>query len=140
DQLGPSGAAEAAALIDARSADHLNHVSMEGIDLLGQTDTAAVLLPASTFMLRAQPPPARRLVEAGAAVAIASDFNPGTSPVLSMPEVVAMACTLYGLSPNEALAGATVNPAWVTGFSDRVGTLEPGKRADFVLLESEDLG
>ena len=72
-------------------------------------------------------------------MAIASDFNPGTSPVLSMPEVVAMACVLYGLSPVEALAAATANPAWVLGLSDRLGTLERGKRADIVVLEGEDL-
>jgi imidazolonepropionase len=79
------------------------------------------------------------LIEAGAAVGLASDFNPGTSPVLSMPEVIAMACTVYRLTPLEAFSAATINPAWVLGLHDRVGTLEPGKRADFVVLDSPDL-
>ena len=139
DQLGASGAAEEAVRLGARAADHLNHASAEGVRALGAAEaTAAVLLPASTFMLRATAPPARELLDAGAAVAVASDCNPGTSPVLSMPEVVAMACTVYGLSPAEALTAATANPAWVLGLSDRLGTLEPGKRADFVVVESED--
>jgi imidazolonepropionase len=139
DQLGTSGAAEAAVAVGARSADHLNHVSSQGVAALGSSETAAVLLAASTFMLRAQAPPAHELMTAGAAVALASDFNPGTSPVLSMPEVMALACALYGLSPSAALTAATANAAWVLGLSDSVGTLEPGKRADFLVLESEDM-
>lgn len=137
DQLGPSGAAEAAAALGARSADHLNNVSGEGVRALGSAETVAVLLPASTFFIRATPPSARALIDAGAAVALASDFNPGTSPVLSMPEVVAFACTLYGLSPHEALSAATVNPAWVLGLSDRLGMLAAGMRADFLVLEGD---
>lgn len=138
DQLGPSGAAEAAAALGARSADHLNHVSPAGVAALGAFPTAAVLLPASTFALRGGAPPVADLLEAGAAVALATDFNPGTSPVLSMPEAIAMACSLYGLSPVGALTAATVNSAWVLGLSDRLGTLEPGKRADFLVLDTED--
>jgi imidazolonepropionase len=136
DQLGGSGAAEASVALDARSADHLNHVSEQGVRALGAADaTAAVLLPASTFMLRAQPSPVASLLEAGAAVAIATDFNPGTSPVLSMPEALAMACTVYAMEPLAALAAATANAAWVLGLGETHGTLEVGKRADFVLLE-----
>jgi len=137
DQLGSSGAAEAACRLRARSADHLNHVSEQGVAALGAAETTAVLLPASTFMLRATPPPARELIDAGAAVALATDFNPGTSAVLSMPEAVAMGCTLYGLSPLGALAGATRNAAWVLGLSDGLGSLEPGKRADFAVLDGD---
>ena len=136
DQLGASGAAEAAVALGARSADHLNHASDAGVSALGlASSTAAVLLPASTFMLRAGAPPARALVDANAIVAVASDFNPGTSPVLSMPEVVAIGCTLYGLDPLHALVAATANPAWVLGLDDRLGRLEPGLRADFAILE-----
>jgi imidazolonepropionase len=135
DQLGPSGAAEAAAALGARSADHLNHVSGPGISALGSADTAAVLLPASTFVLRAPAPPVGALRAAGAALALGTDLNPGTSPVCSMPEAVAFACALYGLTPLDALTAATANPAWVLGLGDRLGTLEVGKRADLVLLE-----
>jgi imidazolonepropionase len=135
DQLGPSGAAEAAAALGARSADHLNHVSPEGIATLGQGRTVAVLLPPSTFTLRAAPAPVAALRDARAAVAIATDLNPGTSPVCSMPEVIAMACSIYGMTPLEALTAATANPAWVLGLDDRIGTLEPGKRADLVSLD-----
>jgi imidazolonepropionase len=137
DQLGPSGAAEAALAVGARSVDHLNHISAEGVAGLGAASAAAVLLPASTLMMRAARPPAGDMLGAGAAVAVATDFNPGTSPVLSMPEVVSLACAVYGLSPLAALSAATINPAWVLGLSERVGSLEPGKRADFVLLDGD---
>ncbi len=136
DQLGASGAAEAAARLGARSADHLNHLSEEGAAALVEGGTVAVLLPASTLMLRGQPPPVDRL--AGAALALSTDCNPGTSPVLSMPEVVALGCAMYGLAPLDALAAATMNPAWVLGLHDRLGSLEPGKRADLVVLDAED--
>jgi imidazolonepropionase len=135
DQLGPSGAAEAAVRLGARSADHLNHLSEAGVAALGASDTAAVLLPASTFTLRAAPAPVAALRDAGAALAIATDLNPGTSPIASMPETIAFACSLYGMTPLEALTAATANPSWVLGLDDRLGTLEPRKRADLVLLD-----
>src|SRR6266511_3433047 len=138
DQLGPSGAAEAAAALGARSADHLNHVSNDGVRALGDAETAAVLLPVSTLFLRAQPPPVADLLSGGAIVALATDFNPGTSPCLSMPEVLAVAASLYRLPPVPAIGAATINPAWVLGLHDRVGSLERGKRADFVVLDSPD--
>lgn len=141
DQLGPSGAAEAAVAVGARSADHLNHVSEAGIEALGTAPaTAAVLLPTSTLMLRSAAPDARALLRSGAAVAVATDFNPGTSPVLSMPEAIAMACSLYGLPPLEALAAATLNAAWVLGLDAMHGTLVPGRRADLVVLEGKGFG
>jgi imidazolonepropionase len=137
DQLGPSGAAEAAVALGARSADHLNHVSATGIAALGGADgTVAVLLPTSTLFLGSSPPDVRGLLDAGAAVAIASDFNPGTSPVVSMPEVIATACSLYGLRPLEALAAATVNAAAALGLAER-GTLAPGRPADLVVLDGD---
>lgn len=139
DQLGPSGAAEAAAAIGARSADHLNHAGRAGVEALGRDPTVAVLLPASTLMLRASPPPAGDLAAAGAAIALASDCNPGTSPVCSMPEVIALGASLYGLPPSAAVAAATANPAWVLGLEDEVGSLQPGKRADVVVLDSPEV-
>ena len=137
DQLGPSGAVEAACRLGARSADHLNHVSEEGARTLCRSPTVAVLLPASTFMLGLTPPPARALVDRGASIALATDFNPGTSPVLSMPEAIAIGCSLYRLQPTEAVAAATATAARVLGLEARLGTLEPGKRADFVVLDAD---
>ena len=137
EQLGRSGAAQVAAELGARSADHLNHLDAGGVRALGAGGTAAVLLPVSTFLLRAPVPPARELVAAGAVVALATDCNPGTSPVASMPETIAIGCALYGLSPHQALSAATANAAWVLGLDARTGTLEVGKRADLVVLEGE---
>jgi imidazolonepropionase len=135
DQLGDSGAAGAAARLGARSADHLNHCSSESVAALARSSTVAGLLPASTFFLRGKPAPARALREAGVPIALATDANPGTSPVVSMPEVIAMAAGVYEVPPLEALTATTLNPAWVLGLADELGTLEPGKRADLVLLE-----
>lgn len=138
DQLGPSGAAEAAVALAARSADHLNHVSATGIAALGSAPaTVAVLLPTSTLFLGSSPPDVRALLDAGAAVAIATDFNPGTSPVLSMPEAIATACSLYGLRPLEALAAATVNASAALGLAPERGTLSPGRPADLVILDGD---
>jgi imidazolonepropionase len=139
DQLGASGAAEAAAALGARSVDHLNHVGDAGVTALGAGTTAAVLLPASTFFLREGAPPATALRDAGAAVAVATDLNPGTSPVCSMPEAIAMACTIYGMDPQAAIVAGTANPAWVLGLDDRLGRIEPGMRADLLLLEEADV-
>jgi imidazolonepropionase len=139
DQLEPSGAAQAAVRLGARSADHLNHAGDEGVRALGGSSTAAVLLPTSTLLLAADPAPAGPLREAGAILALATDLNPGTSPVLSMPEAIAVGCALYRLSPLEALAAATANAAYVLGLEDRVGSLAPGRRADFVVLDAEDV-
>ncbi len=138
DQLGGSGAAEAAVRAGARNADHLNHVSPEGIQALGGGRTVAVLVPMADFFTREQLPPVTALLDAGAAVAVATDFNPGTAPSLSMPETIAMTSTLYRLSPLACLGAATINPAWALGLSDRLGSLEPAKRADFVVLDSTD--
>lgn len=135
EQLGATGAAAVAVALGARSADHLNHLDADGVAALAASDTVAVLLPASAFLLRESAPPVSALREAGAALAIATDFNPGTSAVSSMPETIAFACTSYGLTPLQALAAATANPAFVLGLGDRLGTLQVGKRADLVLLE-----
>ena len=138
DQLGNTRAAEAAVAFGARSADHLNHSDDLGIRALGAAETAAVLLPCSTLILDESLPRVRALRDARAALAIATDCNPGTSPVVSIPEAVATACSLYRLTPAEALVAATLNPAWVLGLHDSLGSLETGKRADLVVLESED--
>jgi imidazolonepropionase len=137
DQLGASGAAEAAVALGARSADHLNHVSRAGIEALANGPTVATLLPTSTLFLRSSPPDVVSLLERGATVAIASDFNPGTSPTLSMPEVVTVACSLYGMTPMQALAASTFNAAKVLGIEGARGTLSVGRAADLVVLDGE---
>jgi imidazolonepropionase len=136
DQLGHTGAAARAGELRARSADHLNHTDASGAAALAAAGTVAVLLPASTFFLRAVPADVAALRSAGAAIAVATDFNPGTSPVCSMPEAIAMASTVYGLAPLEALTAATANPAHVLGLGDRLGRLEPGMRADLLVLDA----
>jgi imidazolonepropionase len=138
DQLGASGAAQVAVALGARSADHLNHTDADGVRALRTADTVATVLPVSTLFLRAQPPPVRELLEGGAAVAVATDFNPGTSPCLSMPEVISVAASLYRMPVAAAVAAATINPAFALGLHDRLGSLEPGKRADFVVLDAAD--
>jgi imidazolonepropionase len=137
DQLADGRAAAAAARLGARGADHLNHTDPGGVAALAASDTVAVLLPASTFCLGAAPAPARDLIDAGAAVAIGTDANPGTSPVVSMPETIAIGCRLYGLSPAEALAAATANAAHVLGLGRTHGRLAPGLRADVLVLDGD---
>ena len=136
DQLEDSQAASFAARWGFTSADHLNHTSLDAVGDLAVSDTAAVLLPGATFTLRQnKKPPARKLIEEGAMVALGTDLNPGTSPIHSMPFVMALACRIYGFRPLEALAAATVNAAHVLGMGDRVGRLVPGFRADVVVLD-----
>ena len=138
DQLGPSGAAEAAVDAGARNADHLNHLGAEGVAALAGASTAAGLLPMADWVIRERPPSVADLEAAGAALVLATDFNPGTSPCLSMPEVIAAAANLYGLSPFASLTAATLNAAWALGLDDRLGSLEPGKLADFLVLDTSD--
>ena len=136
DQLGNTGATAAAVRLGARSADHLNRCDAEGVAALGRAPaTVAVLLPASTFFLRGAAPPVDALRAAGAAIALGTDLNPGTSPVSSMPEAIAIACAAYGLAPLEALTASTRNAAWVLGLDDAHGVLAPGFRADVLLLD-----
>jgi imidazolonepropionase len=139
EQLAWSGAAEMAVALGARSADHLNHLSPGGAKALGGSGTCAGLLPTSTFMLGSKAPPIGALRSAGASLTLATDFNPGTSPVLSMPEAIAIGCSLYRLAPREALVAATINAAWVLGLHEKHGWLGPGSRADFVILDSPEL-
>lgn len=135
DQLEDSQAGAFAARWAFASADHLNHTSLDAVGDLAASDTVAVLLPGATFTLRqAAKPPARSLIEAGAVVALGSDLNPGTSPILSMSFVITLACRTYGLRPLEALAAATVNAAFALGLHEEVGSLVPGRRADAVVL------
>jgi imidazolonepropionase len=98
-----------------------------------------VLLPGSVFALgRTNYPPARKMVELGLAIVVATDFNPGSSPIASMPFVLSLACLQMRLSPAEALTAATINAAWSVGLGNRVGSLECGKQADFLIHEFDD--
>ena len=134
DQLADGGGALLAAELHAASADHLEHVSDAGIEALARAKTAAILLPSATFFLmQTVKPPARRLIEADVPVAIATDFNPGTSPNEAMGTVLELACLSFGLSIDEAIAAATLNAAYALGRAEETGSIEVGKRADLVV-------
>ncbi len=133
-QLSDMGAAELAARFGALSADHLEYLSAPGAAALAGAGTVAVLLPGAYYMLRqTTPPPVPLLRQAGVALALATDCNPGTSPCTSLLLALNMGCTLFGLTPHEALAGVTRNAARALGLQTEIGTLEVGKRADFAL-------
>jgi imidazolonepropionase len=139
DELDGSGGAELAVALAATSADHLAAVSEAGIRALGGATTVAVLLPATmTFLGRRTQAPARRLLEAGAAVALATDLNPGSSPTVSLPLVMALGVSQLGLRHAEALTAVTVNAAAVLGLAGDRGQLAPGYRADVVACAVED--
>ncbi len=135
-QLSDMGAAELAARFGALSADHLEYLSEHGARALGAAGTVAVLLPCAYFTLRqTTPPPVPLLREAGVPMAVATDCNPGTSPCTSLLLALGMACTLFGLTPEESLGGATRHAARALGLQEELGTLDVGKRADFVLWD-----
>lgn len=133
DELEGSGGAELAAALGALSADHLAAISDAGIRALAGSDTVAVLLPATmVFLGKQRQPPARRLVEAGAAVALATDFNPGSSPTVSLPLVMVLGVSQLGLSHAEAVSAVTVNAAAALGLAGDRGQIATGFRADLV--------
>ena len=138
DQFTESGAIALAIELGARSVDHLEATGDDGIRTLAASDVTGVLLPASALFLDRPMPPARALVDAGAAVALATDFNPGSAFSESLPLVCSLASTQLHLSPVEALAACTVNAAYVLGRADRIGRLAPGFRADITLLDAPD--
>ena len=139
DELTHSGAAKLAAELGARSADHLLHSDDADIELLKRAGTVATLLPGTAFNLGLMRyAPARKLIDAGVPVAIATDFNPGTCFTLNMQLILALACTQMRMTPAEAITAATVNAAYSLGISDRLGTLEEGKQADIVLMDVSD--
>jgi imidazolonepropionase len=136
DELTPLGGAELAVEMEALSADHLMCVTPDGIAALAHSDTVAVLLPGTSFFLRSAWAPARKLADAGCAVALATDCNPGSSPTESLPMILALACLGMGLSVAEAITAVTLNAAAAIGRADELGSVEPGKRADLVVLEA----
>ena len=139
DQLSSSGAAKLAAELNATTADHLEKTDEQGIVALKSGSVQPVLLPGSVYALGSTCyPRAREMIEAGLAVVIATDFNPGSSPTPSMPTILSLACTQMKMSPAEALSASTINPAYSLGRGDQIGSLEPGKLANFAIFDCED--
>jgi imidazolonepropionase len=138
DELEGSGGAELAAELGAVSADHLGAISEPGIAALGRSETVAVLLPGTMLFLGKRQAPGRRLVDAGCAVALATDFNPGSSPGFSLPLMATLGVSQMGLLPAEAIVAITVNGAAAVGEVARRGQIAPGFRADLVLAAVRD--
>ena len=138
DQLNDVGASAFAARMHARSADHVANASAEGIRALARAEVPAVLLPGSAFFVGYAPPDARRFISARVPVALASDHNPGTSPLEGMPTAIALGVTLCGLTPHEAIVAATINAAHALGRGGRTGALIAGRRADILVLDTDD--
>jgi imidazolonepropionase len=140
DELEPSGGAELAAELGAASADHLAAISEAGIAALSSSQTVATLLPGTMLFLgRPRQAPARALIEAGAAVALATDFNPGTSPTVNFPLILTLGVSQLRMSVAETVVAATVNGAAALGLADHVGQITPGFSADLALFDCEDI-
>jgi len=139
DELEAFGGAVLAARLGADSADHLIRIDQAGRDVLRGSRTVAVMLPGTVFTLGLKGyAPARGMLDEGCALALATDFNPGSSPILSMPLIMAISCTQMRLTPAESLVAATLNAAWALGRQSEVGSLAPGKWADFLVLDGDD--
>jgi imidazolonepropionase len=138
DELTPMGGAELAARLGAVSADHLEQVSPGGITAMKEAGVVAGLLPGVSFFLNHGYAPARALIDGGVAVAIASDFNPGSCMSWSMPMMMTIACTQMHMTPEEAITASTLNGAAALGLSGEIGSIEVGKRADIIVAEVPD--
>jgi imidazolonepropionase len=139
DQLSNSGSAKLAAELKAATADHLEKTDEQGIAALRSEGVQPVLLPGSVYALGSTCyPRAREMIEAGLAVVIATDFNPGSSPTASMPMILSLACTQMKMSPAEAISASTINPAYSLGRGDQIGSLESGKVANFSIFNCSD--
>jgi len=139
DQLINGSGAALAAELNAISADHLEHVSPAGVAALGRAGVVAVSLPIATLYLNQPPLPARALIQTGVPVAVATDFNPGSAPSYHLPWAMSLACVSQRMTPAEVVKGATLYAAQAVGMEDEVGSLIPGKRADFVLVDAPDV-
>ena len=139
DQLTNSGGAMLMAELGATTADHLEQTDEQGIAALRKGNVQPVLLPGSVYALgSSRYPRAREMIQAGLAVILATDFNPGSSPTPSMPMALSLACTQMKMSPAEAITASTVNAAYSVNRGDKIGSLEPGKLANFVIFDCED--
>lgn len=139
DQLADGDGARLAAEVGAVSADHLEYANDAGLRAMAEAGVVAVLVPIATLYLRQPPLDARRAVQAGVPVAVATDYNPGSAPSYDLPLAMTLACTMNRLTPAEALRGATINAARAIGVEAIVGSLETGKRADFVLVDADSV-
>lgn len=135
DQLANIGGTPLAARLQAVSADHLEEIDEAGIAALQTSQTIPVLLPGCTLFLSTPPAPARRMINADLPVALATDCNPGSSMIESMPLIMSLACCLLGMTPIEALVAATANSAAAVGRQDRLGAIQPGHQADVLILD-----
>ena len=139
DQLSNSGGAKLMAELDASTADHLEKADNQGIAAMKSANVQPVLLPGSVYALGSSDyPRAREIIEAGLAVVIATDFNPGSSPTPSMPMILSLACTQMKMSPAETITASTINAAYSLNRGDRIGSLERGKLANFSIFDAED--
>jgi imidazolonepropionase len=139
EQLSRTGGTRLAILMRAASCDHLEQINKSDIQALGKSETVATLLPGCDFHLGLKRyAPARALIDAGAIVSLATDYNPGTSPTLSMPMILSLACTQLRMSPAEAIAAGTINAAYALRRERSVGSLEVGKQADIAVFEVAD--
>jgi len=136
DQLSPGGGAELAAEVGAFSADHLEHVSQEGIKKMAEKGVTAVLLPGAIFFLSMKKyPPAREMIEKGVWISIATDLNPGSSMTESLPLMMTMGCTMFKMIPKEVIQATTIHAAKSMGREKEIGSLDVGKQADILLLD-----
>src|SRR4029077_18401628 len=133
------GAAQLAVKLGAASCDHLEQVNSSDITALAKSQTVATLLPGCDFHLGLKHyAPARKLIDAGAIVALATDYNPGTSPTVSMPMILSLACTQLRMTPAEAITAATINAAYSLLRDHKIGSLEAGKQADTAIFDVDD--
>ena len=139
DEIDAIGGSELSKEVGAVSCEHLIRCRKSGIQAMKEAGTVACLLPATSFYLGADYAPAREMIEAGVPVAMATDYNPGSCPSLNLQFVMNLGCLKYRLTPEEALTAVTLNAAAAIGYADRLGSLEPGKQADFVLWDAPDL-
>lgn len=139
DEIVTTGGAELAAALGALSADHLLHISEQGIRDLADSDTVATLLPLTAFTLREPYAPARKMIDAGCAVALATDLNPGSCLSGSIPLTFALACIYMQMSVEEAITALTLNGAAALGLADKIGSIEPGKYGDLVVLDTDNI-
>lgn len=135
DEIVPFGGAELAASLKCVSADHLLHISDTGIKRLARAGVVATLLPLTAFSLNEPYAPARKMIDAGCAVALASDLNPGSCFSASIPMMIALACIYMKMTPEEAATALTINGAAAVGRASEIGSISVGKRADVILLK-----